>query len=259
MTVAVSKALEEGAEAVMCASTGNTAGSAAAYATRAGLRAVVLMPQGAVAGPKLAQARMLGARVLEARGSFDDALAAARALAERGAFALVNSLNPYRREGQKTAVYEIVEELGSAPDAFFVPYGGGGNTSSYAQGIAELGVASRIVAGQAADREHTVASAIRIAHPAHAVAVDASGATVVTVDDARILAAWTELAREEGLFCEPASAAGLAALAVDPPPGARVVLTLTGHGLKDTDVAAREAPPPVPVEPDPDAIEAAAR
>jgi threonine synthase len=255
----VSKALEEGAGVVICASTGNTAGSAAAYATRAGLRAVVLMPEGAVTGPKLAQARMLGARVLEARGSFDDALAAARALADRGTFALVNSLNPYRREGQKTAVYEIVEELGAAPDAFCIPYGGGGNTSSYAQGIAELGLPSRIVAGQAADRVHTVASAIRIAHPAHVAAVEASGATVVTVDDDHILAAWAELAREEGIFCEPASAAGLAALAAAPLAGARVVLTLTGHGLKDTQVADREAPPPVPVDPDPDAIEAAAR
>jgi threonine synthase len=259
MTVAVSKALEEGAGAVICASTGNTAGSAAAYATRAGLRAVVLMPEGAVAGPKLAQARMLGARVLEARGSFDDALAAARALADRGTFALVNSVNPYRREGQKTAVYEIVEQLGGAPDAFFVPYGGGGNTSSYAQAIGEIGIEARIVAAQAADRVHTVASAIRIAQPAHADAVAASGATVVTVDDTQILAAWKELAREEGLFCEPASAAGLAALATDPPVGRRIVLTITGHGLKDTDVAAREAPPPTTVDPDPDAIEAAAR
>jgi threonine synthase len=259
MTVAVSKAAEEGAEVVICASTGNTAGSAAAYATRAGLRAVVLMPQGAVAGPKLAQAGMLGARVLEARGSFDDALAAARALAERGSFALVNSLNPYRREGQKTAVYEIVEELGEAPDAFFIPYGGGGNTSSYAQGMAELGLSSRLVSAEAADRGRTVATAIRIEHPAHAAAVETGPAAIVTVDDGQILAAWAELAREEGLFCEPASAAGLAALAADPPTGARVVLTLTGHGLKDTDTASRAAVPPTPVDPDPDAIEAAAR
>jgi len=136
MTVAVSKALERDAEAVLCASTGNTAGSAAAYAARAGLPALVLTPEGAVSGAKLAQTRMLGATVLEIRGSFDDALRAAQELADRGTHVLVNSLNPDRREGQKTAVFEIVEELGSAPDAFVLPFGGGGNTSSYAQALA---------------------------------------------------------------------------------------------------------------------------
>jgi threonine synthase len=257
MTVAVSKAVESGAEAVICASTGNTAASAAAYAARAGIRAVVLVPQGAVAGPKLAQARILGARVLEAKGSFDDALAAAGALAERGRFALVNSLNPHRREGQKTAVYEIVEELGTAPDAFAIPFGGGGNTSAYAQALGELGVDALLVAAQAADREHTLASAIRIGRPAHADAVAASGATVATVDDVQIVAAWRLLAVEEGVFCEPSSAAGLAAIAAEPPRGARIVLTLTGHGLKDTDSVAAHTAPPLPVEPDPDAIAAA--
>ncbi len=141
MTVAVSKALEEGAQAVICASTGNTAASAAAYAARAGITAVVLTPQGAVAGAKVAQTRMLGAAVLEVRGDFDEALDAARELSRRGTHQLVNSLNPYRREGQKTAVFEIVEELGAAPDAFVIPYGGGGNTSSYAQALRELGLA----------------------------------------------------------------------------------------------------------------------
>ena len=149
MTVAVSKALEEGAEAVLCASTGNTAASAAAYAARAGLPAVVLTPQGAVAGAKLAQTRMLGATVLEVRGDFDQALAAAQELAARGTHVLVNSLNPNRREGQKTAVLEIVEELGGAPDAFVLPYGGGGNTSSYAQALRELGLETPIVSVEA--------------------------------------------------------------------------------------------------------------
>ena len=259
MTVAVSKALEEGARAVICASTGNTAASAAAYAARAGIPAVVLQPQGAVAGGKLAQSRALGARVLEVRGSFDEALTAARELAARGAHALVNSLNPYRREGQKTAVFEIVEELGGVPDAFYVPYGGGGNTAAYAQGLAELGLSARLVSAQAADRTHTLATAIRIGTPAHAAAVAASGAEVATVTDEQIVAAWRALAREEGLFCEPASAAGLAALEADPPLGARVVLTITGHGLKDPDAAAAHAPPPVSVDPDPDAIAEAAR
>ena len=139
MTVAVSKAVEEGAEAVIVASTGNTASAAAAYAARAGISAIVLLPQGTVASGKVAQSRMYGALVLEVSGSFDEALAAARELASRGSHALVNSLNPYRREGQKTAVFEIVEELGRVPDAIYLPYGGGGNTTAYAQGFAELG------------------------------------------------------------------------------------------------------------------------
>jgi len=259
MTVAVSKALEEGARAVICASTGNTAASAAAYAARAGIVAVVLQPRGAVAGGKLAQTRALGARVLEVDGSFDDALAVARELASRGTHTLVNSLNPYRREGQKTAVFEIVEELGGVPDAFYLPYGGGGNTASYAQGLAELGVSARLVSAQAADRAHTLASAIRIGEPTHAAAVAAAGAEVATVSDEQIVAAWRSLAREEGLFCEPSSAAGLAALEADPPRGARVVLTITGHGLKDPDAAAAYAPPPVVVAADADAVAEAAR
>lgn len=259
MTVAVSKAVEEGARAVICASTGNTSASAAAYAARAGLEAVVLVPERRIASGKLAQARMLGARVLEVRGSFDEALAAARELAARGDFALVNSLNPYRREGQKTAVFEIVEELGSAPDVVFLPYGGGGNTVAYALGLDELGVEARLVSAQAADREHTLASAIRIGRPAHAEAVAATDAEVATVTDAGIVAAWRELAVEEGVFCEPSSAAGLAALALDPPRGARVVCTLTGHGLKDAQTAAEHAPATRAVAPDADAIAEAAR
>jgi threonine synthase len=258
MTVAVSKALEEGAQAVICASTGNTASSAAAYAARAGIPALILQPEGAVASGKLAQTRMYGARVLEVRGSFDEALAAARALAERGTHALVNSLNPYRREGQKTAVFEIVEELGGLPDAFCIPYGGGGNTSAYAQALRELGESARLVSAEAEKRPETVASAIRIATPAHAEAVAASGAEVVSVSDEEILEAWRELAAVEGLFCEPSSAAGLAALRRGVVAGGRVVVTITGHGLKDPATAAAHAPPPVEVEPDPDAIARAA-
>jgi threonine synthase len=254
MTVAVSKALEEGARAVVCASTGNTSASAAAYAARAGLPAVVLVPQGAVAGAKLAQTRALGARVLEARGSFDAALQAVRRLADRGEHALVNSVNPYRRQGQKTAVFEIVEALDGPPAAFVVPYGGGGNATSYALGLAELGLEAAIVAVEARDRATTLASAIRIAEPVHAESVEHSTARVVTVDDEEILAAWRELARLEGILCEPASAAGVAALARGDVPDGRVVVTLTGHGLKDPATADEHAPPPAPVDPDPDAI-----
>jgi threonine synthase len=258
MTVAVSKALEEGAEAVICASTGNTAASAAAYAARAGLPALVLVPEGAVAGAKLAQTRMLGARVLEVRGSFDEALAAARALAERGSHVLVNSLNPYRVAGQKTAVFEIVEELGEAPEAFVLPYGGGGNTTAYAAAVAEQGIATTIVSVEAENRPATLASAIRIAEPVHALRVAETSARVVSVSDDEIVAAWRELASVEGVFCEPSSAAGLAAVARGAFSG-RVVLTLTGHGLKDVASADRHAPPVGTVDPDPDAIAKAAR
>lgn len=264
MAVAISKALEEGAEAVICASTGNTASSASAYAARAGIPAVVLQPEGAVAAGKLAQTRMYGGRVLEVRGSFDEALAAVRELVERGTHVLVNSLNPYRREGQKTALFEIVEELGATPEAIYLPYGGGGNTAAYGQALAELeGRPPRVIAVEAADRARTVASAIRITDPVHADAVrtttEWTGGVVVTLDDDEILAAWRELARSEGVFCEPCSAAGVAALEREPPEaGATVVCVLTGHGLKDPDTAARLSSPPVTVDPDPDAIAAAA-
>ena len=264
MTLAVSKALEEGARAVVCASTGNTAASAAAYAARAGISAVILQPAGAVALGKLAQARAVGARVLEVRGSFDQALRAALELAARGTHVLVNSLNPYRLEGQKTAAFEIVEELGAAPDAIALPYGGGGNTSAYLRGFLEAGSSMpRIIAAEAVERSTTVASAIRIAEPVHAAeveeAVRRSEGAVVTVSDAAILEAWRELAHLEGVFCEPSSAAGLAALGLDRlEPGARVVCVITGHGLKDPETVARTAPEPIAVDPDPDAIAEAA-
>jgi len=257
MTVAVSKALEHGAEAVLCASTGNTGASAAAYAARAGLPALVLTPEGAVAGAKLAQTRMLGATVLEVQGSFDDALHAAQELADRGTHVLVNSLNPDRREGQKTAVFEIVEELDGPPDVFVLPYGGGGNTSSYAQALAELGLSTPIVSVEAADRRATLATAIRIGDPVHAEAVRASGARVLSADDDALVTAWRALASEEGLFCEPSSAAGLAGVLRGDVEGDRVVVTITGHGLKDPDAADRHAARPSVVAPDPDAIAAA--
>ena len=239
MTVAVTQALADGARAIVCASTGNTAASAAAYAARAGLEAVILQPEGAVARGKLAQARAVGATV-EGRPSFEEALAEAQELEERGTHVLVNSLNPLRLQGQKTAAFEIVEDLGSAPDILALPYGGGGNLCAYALGFGEEGAGMpRLVAGEAANRPGTVASAIRISEPAHAEAaqraVEESGGSVVPVDDAAILEAWELLAREEGLFCEPSSAAGLAALLAEPPLDARVVCVITGHGLKDPD------------------------
>jgi threonine synthase len=242
MTVAVTQALADGARAVVCASTGNTAASAAAYAARAGLEAVILQPEGAVARGKLAQARAVGAKV-ETRPSFEEALAEAQELEARGTHVLVNSLNPLRLQGQKTAAFEIVEELGAAPDVLALPYGGGGNLCAYALGFREEEAGMpRLVAGEAANRPGTVASAIRISEPAHAEAaqraVEDSGGSVVPVDDSAILEAWELLAREEGLFCEPSSAAGLAALLADPPGDARVVCVITGHGLKDPDAVA---------------------
>jgi threonine synthase len=260
MTVAVSKALEAGADAVVCASTGNTAASAAAYASRAGLRAAILQPAGAVAAGKLAQARALGALVLDVRGSFDEALGAARELAQRGSHVLVNSLNPHRLEGQKTAAFEIAEELGRIPEAVALPYGGGGNLRAYALGFAEWGAGlPRLVAGQAAERQLPLASAIRIAEPPHRdeaeQAVADSGGAVVTVGDDEVVEAWRDLARLEGVFCEPASAAGLVALArADLAAGATVVCIVTGHGLKDPEAVERLAPEPVEVEPRADAI-----
>jgi threonine synthase len=264
MTVAVSKAVEEGAEAVVCASTGNTAASAAAYAARAGIAAVILQPAGAVARGKIAQAQAVGARLLEVQGPFEGALDAARELGRRGTHALVNSLNPHRLEGQKTAAFEIVEDLGGAPDVLALPYGGGGNSRAYALGFEEAGAGvPRFLAAEAAERAFTMATAIRIAAPAHRAqaeeAIERSGGSVVPVADEEILAAWRDLARLEGLFCEPSSAAGLAAVVRErPESGARVVCVVTGHGLKDPETAARLSTPPVPVPPDADAIAEAA-
>jgi threonine synthase len=241
MTVAVTQALAEGARSVVCASTGNTAASAAAYAARAGLEAVILQPEGAVARGKLAQARAVGGKV-ETRANFEEALEEARALEAQGTHVLVNSLNPLRLQGQKTAAFEIVEALGFRPDVLALPYGGGGNLCAYALGFGETGDLPLFVAAQAANRAGTTASAIRIVEPAHEAqarrALADSGGQAPSMSDDAILDAWRLLAREEGLFCEPSSAAGLAALLADPPQGARVVCVITGHGLKDPDAVA---------------------
>ena len=264
MTVAVAKAVEEGATAVVCASTGNTAASAATYAARAGLTAVILQPAGAVARGKIAQAQAVGACLLEVQGPFEGALAAARELGRRGSHALVNSLNPYRLEGQKTAAFEIVEQLGGVPDVLALPYGGGGNTRAYALGFDESGAGlPPLLAGEASERAFTMATAIRIAEPAHREqaeeAIARSGGAIAPLADEEILAAWRDLARLEGVFCEPSSAAGLAALARRrPEPAARVVCVVTGHGLKDPETAARLTTPPIAVPPDPDTIAEAA-
>jgi threonine synthase len=254
MTVAVSRALAQGATAVVCASTGNTAASAAAYAARAGISAEILLPQGAVALGKLAQARAVGARLVEVRGSFDQTLRAAQTLSETGKFVLVNSLNPDRIEGQKTAAFEIVEELPGVPDVLALPYGGGGNTRAYAQGFAEWGAGTpRLLAGAAARRGETLASAIRIVDPAHRAEAEAairdSGGAVIALSDDEIVAAWRRLAELEGVFCEPASAAGLAAVEKTGASGT-IVVVVTGHGLKDPDAVERIAAPAVAVDSD---------
>ena len=240
MAVAVSKALEAGAPGVVCASTGNTAASAAAYAARAGIEAVIVHAAGAVATGKLVQVRAAAARLLAVDGSFEDAFAAALKLAEDEGYTFVNSTNPHRLEGQKTAAFELVEQLGAPPDVLALPYGGGGNTAAYFKGFSETpGPLPRFLPTQAAARPTTVASAIRIGDPVHAdevaEAVAATGGEVLTVADAEIVAAWRMLAQEEGLFCEPASAAAVAGLAhARLEAGTRVVCVVTGHGLKDT-------------------------
>ncbi len=256
MVVAVERAVESGARAVVCASTGNTAASAAAYAARAGLEAVVLTPAGATAGPKRAQARAAGARVLEVGGSFDDALRLCRELGAREGFVLVNSVNPDRIAGQKSVAFEILEQLGSVPDVVALPFGGGGNVTAVAAGFAEAGVATRIVVGEAADRATTWASAIRIGEPAHAVRVAelvaAGRVEVATLSEDELRAAWLRLAQEEGAFCEPASAAGVAALdKLGVADGVQVAI-LTGHGLKDTTAVGE--PPADTVAPTLDAV-----
>jgi threonine synthase len=264
MVVAVAKAMEEGARAVLCASTGNTAASAAAYAARAGLVAAVLVPRGKVAAGKVAQALACGARVLVLDANFDGALRVARELGERGGVALVNSVNPYRIEGQTTAAYEVVDSLGAAPDVLALPVGNGGNISAYWLGFRRyhehgrsvtlplmLGVqaegAAPLVHGRPVAEPETVASAIRIGHPASwdtaMSAVAESGGALRAVSDDQILEAEREIARREGVFCEPASAAGVAGLRAAVREGrldaaSRCVCVLTGHGLKDPQYAA---------------------
>jgi threonine synthase len=244
MTVAVSKAVEAGARAVVCASTGNTAASAAAYAARAGIEAVVVHATGGPSSSKLAQVVVTGARLVAVDGSFDDAFNAAEDLAAKEGAVVVNSTNPDRIEGQKTAALEIIEQLGGPPDVLALPYGGGGNTTAYAKGFLEVGHAPLLFPVEAADRVATGASAIRIPTPVHRAEVEEAlarcGGAVLSVNDEEIAAAWRSLAREEGLFCEPASAAAVAGLAhASIAKGQRVVCVLTGHGLKDPDALDR--------------------
>jgi threonine synthase len=245
MTVAVSRALERDARGVVCASTGNTAASAAAYAARAGIEAVIVVPAGAVAGGKLAQVRAVGARIVELDGNFTAAFEESAALAEREGYVVVNSINEDRIEGQKTAAFEILEQLGALPDVLVLPYGGGGNTKAYARGFDEAaGGLPRLHPAQAERRADTFASAIRIVEPVHRAEVEAavarSGGALVTVSEGEIANAWRALGRGEGLFCEPASAAGIAALEQGcAQAGERVVCVVTGHGLKDAEAVAR--------------------
>jgi threonine synthase len=263
MTVALSCAVGEGAEAVVCASTGNTSASMAAYAARAGVKPLVLVPQGKIAAGKLAQAIVHGAQVIMVRGNFDDCLRLSRGLAEDYPVSLVNSVNPMRLEGQKTASFEIVDFLGDAPDVHVLPVGNAGNISAYWKGYLEYqkaGCSSRaprmlgwqaagaapLVSGEPVQDPETVASAIRIGNPASwrlaTAAVDDSGGRFGAVTDEQILATQRELAAREGVFVEPASAAGVAGLLADADQGIRydgqtLVVTVTGHGLKDIDTA----------------------
>ncbi|MDQ3849348.1 MAG: threonine synthase, partial [Actinomycetota bacterium] len=248
MTCAVSAALREGSTAVLCASTGNTAASASAYAARAGVTSAVIVPQGKIATGKLAQALMHGARVIALRGNFDEALALVRHLTDRHPIALVNSVNPFRLEGQKTAAYELVEALDEL-DALCIPVGNAGNITAYWQGFGEVGGAPRLfgyqaegaaplVDGAPVAHPETVASAIRIGNPARweeaMEAMTSSRGMVRAVSDAEIVDAYRLLAAREGVFCEPASAASVAGLLRYGAGGAgRVACVLTGHGLKD--------------------------
>jgi len=275
MTCAVSAAVREGAKAVICASTGNTSASAAAYAARAGIRCAVLVPDGKIATGKLAQALMHGARVIVLRGNFDEALQLVRELADKHPISLVNSVNQFRLEGQKTASFEIVEALGEERplDALCIPVGNAGNITAYWKGFRELGVAPRmfgfqaegaspLVQGRPVPNPETVASAIRIGNPARwEEAMDAmtsSNGAVRAVSDAQILDAYRFLAAREGVFCEPASAASVAGLMVHGAGGAeRVACVLTGHGLKDPSTALDQAGAVVPCEPELAAVEEA--
>ena len=263
MTVALSVAVGQGAEAVVCASTGNTSASMAAYAARAKVKPLVLVPQGKIAAGKLAQAIVHGAQVIMVRGNFDDCLRMSRELAEQYPVALVNSVNPFRLEGQKTASFEIVDFLGDAPDVHVLPVGNAGNISAYWKGYveyADAGVSTRrplmlgwqaegaapLVLGEPVLAPETVASAIRIGNPASwHLAVDAaesSGGRFGSVTDEEILMAQRQLAAAEGIFVEPGSAAGVAGLLKDVREGGdfrgrTMVVTVTGHGLKDIDTA----------------------
>jgi threonine synthase len=276
MTAAMTQALAEGARAVICASTGNTAASAAAYAARAGLKCYVLVPEGKIAAGKLAGALSYGATVISINGSFDDGLRMVREATERAPIALVNSVNPARLQGQKTAAFEVCDALGHAPDWLCLPVGNAGNITAYWMGFCEYhrdGVASSrprllgaqaagaapIVQGRVVEHPETVATAIRIGNPARwreaAAALEESDGHICAVTDDEILQAYQWVARCEGIFCEPSSAAGLAGIAKGLREGwldlrdKRVVVVLTGHGLKDPDTAIRLSTAPIIIEP----------
>ena len=276
MVVAVAKALEAGARVLVCASTGNTSASMAAYAASQRLRAIVVVPAGEIAMNKLSQALMYGAKVIALRGNFDRALTTVRELAEQYPVALMNSVNPDRIQGQKTAAFEIVDDLGEAPDYLVLPVGNAGNITAYWKGFREYQAAGRsgllprmvgaqadgaapIVTGRAVEQPRTVASAIRIGNPASwegaTTARDESGGLIESVSDSEILRAQVLLASSEGLFAEPASAAPLALLARLAREGrierdATVVVVLTGSGLKDPDAALGNVEPPVELDGD---------
>ena len=272
MTLAISKAAHDGAKAVVCASTGNTSAAAAAYASRAGLTSAVLIPEGHIALGKLAQALIHGAKVLQIRGNFDEALSIVRALGEKAPVTVVNSVNPHRIDGQKTGAFEIVDALGDAPDVHCIPVGNAGNITAYWKGYCEYRAAGRatrlprmfgfqaagaapIVNGKVVEHPETVATAIRIGNPASwygaTAAASESGGGINAVTDEEILAAYRFLASEESVFCEAASAAAVAGLLkYGAPAEATVVCVLTGHGLKDPDLAISQISVPTAVEAD---------
>jgi threonine synthase len=278
MTVAISKAVEAGAKAVVCGSTGNTSASAAAYAARAGLTCVVLIPDGHIALGKLAQALIHGARVLQLRANFDVCLDIVRELGDSAPVTVVNSINQFRIEGQKTGAFEIVDALGDAPDYHFIPVGNAGNITAYWKGYREYQDAGRIrrlprmmgfqaagaapiVAGHPIDEPQTVATAIRIGRPASwygaTAAASESGGGIAAVEDREILDAYRFLAQSESVFCEPASAASVAGLLkVGVEPGTTAVCVLTGHGLKDPDIAIGQIAVPTAIDADIVAIRA---
>lgn len=277
MTMAISKAVEEGSKAVICASTGNTSASAAAYSARAGISCAVLLPHGSIALGKLAQSMIYGAKVLAVEGSFDQALALTRDLAEKYPITMVNSNNPYRIEGQKTAAFEIVDTIGDAPEYHAIPVGNAGNITAYWKGYKEyqkLGKSTRlprmcgfqaagsapIVTGKVIENPHTIATAIKIGNPyswkSAEAARDESHGLIEAVTDEEILQAYEMLASMEGIFCEPASAASLAGVIKKNKEGyfadgqRRIVCTLTGHGLKDPDTAVMRSNKPTVIKPE---------
>ena len=276
MAMAISKAVEEGADAVICASTGNTSAAASAYAARVGIRAYVLIPEGKIALGKLAQAMMHGATVLQIQGNFDQALKIVREISENHPITLVNSINPYRIEGQTTAAYEVCDQLGSVPDYHALPVGNAGNITAYWKGYKtykdagkidrlpkmigfQAAGAAPIVLGHPVEQPETVATAIRIGNPASwktaEEAANESGGKIDMVTDEEILKAYRMIASLEGIFCEPASAASVAGVikrcnAREFREGETIVCTLTGHGLKDPDTAISVSEKPVTVGPD---------